>query len=455
MAEKISKKINKMYENLFKTQDNIHPFFKDLNKVYDQAPKHKKHVKDAIKKKINYKIINELPQELNINPKYEVLNNNELKKLDNEIFNVLNYEKIYELVAYISKFLIRSNINNENELYDKISKNKKEEKDTINVMIIGSGPVGLFLACYLHLYYNLTSMNSSPRVNIVMYDSRIEKGGFRKPYNRQRLFATASKYLTLILPKVYCWNNKDYFMVNIFLLEYALFTVANHKYNIPMIYEDYDWEDYKKIITKGNFDVVFDCTGGRLNHDVINISNIDASWLNKINLSNSNINREITVDKENNLVFIENDKEHIYNYFYGSMEIIHSNDKILTFHSKYDIDINNGTDLMHLNNAKNKYYKYKDAINIISGIKDDTNRNFLYTMLHNHNNYIIKFDVWGIYMRHQIKISDVVNINNKKILFIGAGDTIFHSHFITGAGLNRIFDFTVKCANKIADLKEL
>ena len=53
-----------------------------------------------------------------------------------------------------------------------------------------------------------------------------------------------------------CWNDKDNFMVNIFLLEYVLFTVANNN-NIPMIYEDYDWEDYKKIIIYKNIDVQY------------------------------------------------------------------------------------------------------------------------------------------------------------------------------------------------------
>jgi hypothetical protein len=440
----VSKRINKMFENLFKTKDNLHPFLKDLKKVYIEAPKQRKYQKEAIKKEINYKVINELPEEIIINPKYEILSLNNLKKMDAELFDVLNYNKIYELVSLMSKYIIRTNIKDEGKLYHTIH-NKKE---TLNVMVIGSGPVGLFLACYLHIYYNKTSMNSSPKVNVVMYDSRIEKPGFRKPYNRQRLFATASKYLSLILPKMYCWDSKDYFMVNIFLLEYALFTVANYQFNIPMIYEDYDWNDYKKIIEKGNFDVVFDCTGGRLHHDAI--KSINTSWLNKINMKGI---RNITINKEKNLVLIENDKDHILNYFFGSIEI-YTNDNI-TFHSKYDIDITNGTDLNYLNKIKNKYYKYKDAITIISGIQDDTNRNFLYTMIQNNNNYLIKFDVWGVYMRHQIKIADVININNKKILFIGAGDTIFHSHFIIGSGLNRIFDFTVKCANQLDKLIEI
>jgi hypothetical protein len=299
-------------------------------------------------------------------------------------------------------------------------------------------------------------MNSSPRVNVVMYDSRINKPGFRKPYNRQREFVTNSKYLSLILPKIYCWNDKkDYFSVNIFLLEYILFAVANQHYNIPMIYEDYDWNDYKKIIDKGQFDVVFDCTGGRLKHDII--KSVNSSWLKDINLVdttniNININREITIKENENLVLIENDSLHIVNYFYGSMDFYY-NDKSLTFHSKYDIDVMNKNDLIYLNKIKDKYFSYEDALYLVQGIKDSTTRDFLYTIItNNKKSFLVKFDVWGIYMRHQIKISDTFEINKRKILLIGAGDTIFHSHYITGAGLNRIFDFTVKCANQLDKL---
>lgn len=448
-ANNISDNINKMFEKLFKTKEehNIHPFFKDLKKVYNLAPDYRKTVINNIKRRVNYKDIVNIPNDVKVEPKYEILKIDELKKLDINMYNVLNYNKIYEIVSFLSKYIIKSNIKDENKIYQKISHNKK---DIINIMIIGSGPVGLFLACYLYLYYNETTMNSTPRVNIVIYDSRIEKSGFRKPYNRQRVFSTASKYLSLIIPKVYCWDDsKDYFMVNIFLLEYVLFTIANQHYHIPMIYEDYDWNDYKKIIDKGKFDVVFDCSGGRLKHDVI--KNIDASWLKNINLSNSDINRELVVKEKDNIVLLENDKNHIINYFFGSMEFFY-NDKTLTFHSKYDVDIMNSKDLIFLNKIKDKYYKYEDALYLVQGISDFNFRDFLYTILTKDNSYkslLIKFDIWGVYMRHQIKISDTFDINKRKILLIGAGDTIFHSHYITGAGLNRIFDFTVKCANQL------
>lgn len=440
----ISDNINKKFEELFKNKENTHPFFRDLTKVIKIAPEYRKTVLNNIKKRINYREIYDLPDNINIVPKYDTLNINELKKLDINMFNNTSYNKIFEIVSFLSKYLIKSNVSDKEKLYKTISNNKK---NVINIMIIGSGPVGLFLACYLHLYYNETSMNSSPRVNVVMYDSRIDKGGFRKPYNRQRLFATASKYLSLIIPKIYCWNDKENFMVNIFLLEYILFTVANNHYNIPMIYEDYDWNDYKKIIDKGKFDVVFDCTGGRLQHDVI--KNVNAEWVKKMNTKY--MDRELTINEKDNLVKLENDKNHIINYFFGSMDL-HYNDKSLTFHSKYDIDIMNSNDLIYLNKIKDKYYNYNNAINLIHGIKDANFRDFLYTMLTKNNinkEFLIKFDIWGVHMRHQIKISDTFIVNKRNILLIGAGDTIFHSHFLTGSGLNRIFDFTVKCANQL------
>jgi hypothetical protein len=188
----ISDNINKMFETLFKTTDNVHPFFKDLKKVYNKSPEYRKSILGNINKRINYKVINDIPDGINVEPNYDELNKDEIKKLKIDAYNILNYNRLLEHVSYMSKFMIKSNINDKEKLYKNISSKKK---DIINIMIIGTGPVGLFLACYLYLYYNDTTMNSSPRVNIVMYDSRIEKSGFRKPYNRQRVFSTASKYL--------------------------------------------------------------------------------------------------------------------------------------------------------------------------------------------------------------------------------------------------------------------
>jgi hypothetical protein len=448
--EDVSNRINKMFQTLFK--EEIHPFFTDLRKVYKTAQTYRDHMIQYIKHDIEYKPITTVPDGIKIEPKYKVLGEDMLHKLDKEISNVMNYNKILKIVSFMSQYILQSNIMNPDELYKRICK-----EDTINIMIIGGGPAGLFLACYLHLYYNETKMNSSPRVNVVMYDNRIDKPGFRKPYNRQRLFSTASNYLNLIIPKLYCWSEKeqkDYIMVNIFMLEYILYMIATTHYKIPMIYDNYSWDDYINIIDKGKFDVVFDCTGGRLNHDIINITDMDMKWLNNINLYDSIIKRKLDVNKEMNLVLLNNDSNHIVNYFYGSLTL-HHNDESLTFQDKFDFDVMDKEDLMYLNKMKGTYFNYKTALHLIQGIKDDNTRNFLYTIMQNKNDeHIFTFDVWGIYIRHAIKISEVFKVKNRDVLMVGMGDTIFHSHFITGAGLNRIFDFSVKCANLLTNLRE-
>ncbi len=456
--QQISNKINKMFQNLFITKNKIHPFFNDIKKVLQMKKEYMYNIKKVIDENIKYENININIKSMEFNNKYDELNIVEMNKLLKEINNILNFNKILNLVSYMSQFIIKSNIsdssNAEDKIYDKI---KNKDDNTINVMIIGSGPVGLFIACYLSIYYNQTQMTNFPNVNIIMYDSRIEKPGFRKPYNRQRIFSTNSKYLNMIIPKLFCWKNDNknednYINVNIFILEYILFTIAN-KYKIPMIYKDYTWDDYKDIINKGKFDVVFDCTGGRLNSDIIKITKKDTEWLNNIKLKG--MNRKLDIDIEKNLVLLQNDSKHIDNYFYGSLILHSTNNNKLIFHKNFDIDINNKHDLFYLNNVKNKYYKYEETIDIIKGIKDDTNRNLLYSLINNnYKDLIFEFDVWAVYMRHAIKISNVFKVNNRDILFIGAGDTIFHSHFLTGSGLNRIFDFTVKCINLIDRIKE-
>ena len=447
--DNISKRINNMFETLFK--EEIHPFFTDLRKVYKTAQTYRDHMIQYIKQDVQYEHITTIPEGINVSPKYKILDKEMLHTLDKEISNVMNHTKILKIVSAMSQYMLQTNVKNKDELYKKIRKT-----DSINIMIIGGGPAGLFLASYLHLYYNETKMNSSPRVNVVMYDNRIDKPGLKKPYTRQRIFSTASNYLNLLIPKLYCWgekDQKDYIMVNIFMLEYILYMIAMTHYNIPIIYESYLWDDYLNIIDQGQFDVVFDCTGGRLNHEIINISDMDMKWLNNINVYDSIIKRTLDINKEKNLVLLNNDSNHIINYYYGAL-IIHHNDESLTFHEKFDVDVMDKEDLIYLNKLKGSYFNYTMALYLIKGIKDDNTRNFLYTIMQNkYDEYIFTFDVWGIYIRHAIKISQVFKVKKRDVLLIGAGDTIFHSHFITGAGLNRIFDFSVKCANLLFGLR--
>jgi len=459
--ENISNRINIMFQNLFITKKMIHPFFLDIMRVNKISYDYILYQKQFITNMIDFDINTIVPNGITINSKYKILKKNDINCLEKEMNNVMNWKKILKIVSHMSQYLLESNVKDEHKLYKEIS----IETNVINIMIIGTGPVGLYLACYLHSYYNMM-MGKSTHVNIILYDNRVDKPGFRKPYNRHRPFATNSRYLSLIIPKIYCWNDKtentsntESFHINIFMLEYLLYTTAISKYNIKIIYNNYNWEDYLNIIEKGNFKIIFDCTGGKLKKHNINnnINNKDKSWVEKFKPMDG---MKLDINVDNNLVTLSyNSKKFKQNFYYGSLSVYNTsqdiNDKVV-FVNKYDIDITSSFDLKYINMMKGKYFTFEEINTIIKGIKDDTARNFLYSIIKNkshfYKNMIFTLDCWSIYIRHAIKISDTITINNRKVLYIGAGDTIFHSHFIVGAGLNRILDFTVKCANIIESI---
>ena len=446
--EKIKEKINFTFQQLFNMPK--HPFFIDIDKVNLLANNYIKHQELFIRKKIKHEKL-DIPYDFIYPEKnYKILSLEELKKLNNEIEKNTSKKKILQIVSKLSEYLIKSNIDNYSNLFSKFRK----DKDKINICIIGAGPIGLYLACYLDYYYNKGTLNQYPKVNIIIFDNRINKAKLRKPYSRHRPFATSSPLLSLILPKIYTLNSdKNLLHINIYVLEYLLLSQVLLKYNIPIIFEDYDWNDYKNIFEIADIDVVFDCSGGRLETDIFN--NINTKWIDKIKKVDKNINKQLLVNKKTNLIHLIDypvDKKFKINHFYGSLLVYNSDRKFI---SKFDIDINNENDLSLLNKIKKKYYTYTNTIKLLHNIKDDTDRNFLYSILfdnkNKYNKYLFTFDVWSIYIRHSIQPAEIFTHNKKKILYIGTGDTIFHSHFITGAGLNRTLKFTIKCANFLSN----
>ena len=99
-----------------------------------------------------------------------------------------------------------------------------KSSNKINIAIIGAGPVGLFLACYLFRYYNSSyGLNNNPKVNIIVFDNRLSKNGFKKPYTRNRVFKFSSTFFSYLIPNIYTWDNSNNgIMVLIYVLEYVL-----------------------------------------------------------------------------------------------------------------------------------------------------------------------------------------------------------------------------------------
>lgn len=445
--QKISDKINTLYKKLFLLKK--HPFYNDFDRVENITKEFTEFKKKKSKKLINFNPTTKIPNEENIEyeNKEEQFDMNILKELSIEIEKPNSLDNIIKIVNKMYYMSIPSNVPDFNKV---ISFMKNSNK--INIAVIGAGPVGLFLACYLFRYYNSSyGLNNNPKVNIIVFDNRLSKKGFKKPYTRNRIFSFNSTFFSYLIPNIYSWDNSNNgIMVLIYVLEYVLFCLAYYTFNIPFIFEDYTWEDYQKICKDSNIKMVFDCTGGRLETDIFEDVNIE--WLKIFNKSNKKYPK-LNVNYKKNFVSLDIDKNtFIKNYYYGSLNAF--NNKNNEYFKILDVDITNYHDLKILLKIKDKHFSKESILKLVELIKDNVERNFIYNSIlhHDDNNFYYKFDVFHTNMRHAIEISRVVNCKEHNFLYVASGDTIYHSHFITGSGLNRTITFAVKCANFITDI---
>jgi len=449
--EKISNNINLLFKKLFFINEKEHPFINDLNRVIEINKNFVKYQKKIIKKKIDYDPEIDIPEPkfIDINRKKKKFDEKVLKRLNNELKKSNNYKTIQNLVNKLHNQNIPSNVKS-------LDFKEYKKSNRINIAILGSGPIGLFLACYLDKFYNTSyGLNDQPKINIVVFDNRIVDSGDRKPYSRKRPFAFSSSFFSYILPKVYTWsdNQEKFLLLSIYILEYIMFTKAYYEFEIPFLFNRYSWDEYLKIFKDGNFKVVFDCTGGRLNPPIFN--NINTKWVNKL-LKKKNRNYNFEINKEKNLVRLKTDSDvFTENYYYAGLYVYEKLDGEYIYKEKVDLDIHNFHDLKLFIRLKEKHFEYNDLILICKNIKSEHERNFLYNIIVNqfsNKEYVYYFDLFNTYLRHAIEISKVVEYKNHKLLYIASGDTIFHSHFIVGAGMNRTITFAVKCANFITSL---
>ena len=188
---------------------------------------------------------------------YELLTNSNTKYK-------LIQDKCYEMTEYLLPSTIKD-----------ISKWKiYDTKNTINVMILGSGPVGLYTALYLHKTYNKPQSNkefSPKKINIILVDNRIKKEGLKMPYSRATQFGFDILEIQPFLNQIFCWEtNRDKYNTRafdfIYVLENMLYTRAYHS-QIPMLFTKQfdDHDNLKKFIEKEDIHFLFDCSGGRTN----------------------------------------------------------------------------------------------------------------------------------------------------------------------------------------------
>ena len=508
--EEIKNKINYIFSKLIATKKEgkyVHPFFLDILRVmrykkyvFNINPKYKFNF-DKDDMTLRKEIINKINEDRikltsdieKRRQNYETFDSEKIKEIYNSVINGESIKNIQILVNEVSYMLIPSSIKfdknfslenyfpgpNGYEFMDKKEANMLiGGRRVINIAIVGAGPIGLFLALYLNFFYNKSSLGNEPLVRTIIFDNRIEeyKGKvYRKPFTRERPFATDSSYFSTIFDKIFCLEEqRDYLYFNINVLEYMLFSKV-HVDKIPIHFWSADTKKVNDTMKDLNIEVLFDCTGGRLMRNYCNneteVCNIDSyEWITEEAFANipkdirNDLSKEYNVKPEfvrdlittipsQNLVIFNKNEKFVKNYFYASLTCY--NFKLLKWKDKIDINIENEVDLKTYLELKGKYLYIEDLNQVCRVIKDSNERNKIYQFYKkfmkkkniNNKEYIISFDVWHTYMRHSIECSRVVNHNSHKYLYIGAGDTIFHSHWVVGAGMNRTIDFAVKCSN--------
>jgi len=196
----------------------------------------------------------------------KILTSSYLKKFYEQLVTTTDYPTIRNKCHDMTNYALPSPL----ELSDLKSWKQFDDKNAINVMILGTGPVGLYTALYLQHYYNKPDQMvefSFRKINILLVDNRIFKEGIKMPYSRSTQFGFSIEEIQPFLQQIFCWNMEK-FDIRAFdyihVLENLLYTVAYHK-KISMAFTKKfeDYETLKSFVTKENINVLFDCTGGR------------------------------------------------------------------------------------------------------------------------------------------------------------------------------------------------
>jgi hypothetical protein len=419
--------INNQYKFILQDKENpdYHIFFRSHDWVKKYHDDKKKIYKDYYKEYKNYEYNNsEIPifktienckyipkkiiSKTKLNEIYEIISNPEITD-----FNIIrkNLDEMYN-------YLLPSSINNLSEYENSINKND------INIIIIGCGPVGLYTALYLNEYYNKSNIFNF-KINILLIDNRIKEEGIKMHYSRLTEFNFDNSEIVIFIKQIFCWKNKlmttkvsqfDY--INI--LENLFYLSAFHN-KIKMYFtkklETYD--ELKKFSIKNNINYIFDCTGGRIN---INFNN-KIKW-NDFKFKKDNY--EVKLCNDNYYHFFVDNK--LYERISVVLQLLDNNKKEIPVGNIFG-ETNFEEDKKILDIYKNKCFTKNEYIKLSKYFKDSNLRNLLPRILdmmkYNLNN--IKYIKLNYFITNSHHRNFCAKFVDKKFMYISLGDSLGNS----------------------------
>jgi hypothetical protein len=451
--QSIADLINSMFIKLFPS-NGLHPYLIDMLRVEKLRKKRLDILRSELEDppKFKYEGHNELPLvSIDCIKEPTLLSEPAINKIYDLMQKIESAKELKEILKMTSHFSIPTTV--KTDLNHLLSDFRKST--SLNILIIGGGPQGLFLASYLdRIYKSKTGFQSTTPINVCVIDNRRLDKTVREPYIRLRHFLFSSNYFSYIFPRIYSWDNSEKTTKFIPINQLELILYVNcYKNKIPIYFlnELPNLSDYHSIIHQGRFDVVFDCSGGNLNTNFI----VKQSWFTDAPLKKTQGNYTFVENLPNNSVYLTQPKSGFpKNTHYVEIRFIGSNkkDEYCFMMDMVELELMSFTEVEYFSHfCGKKYYQIDDLKLIIENIKSSYERANVERYYQKYRQKKIVFMViyFKTFTYHSIKVSHVMSVSGRQILYIGAGDTIMRGHFITGSGLNRTIDFSVKCANML------
>jgi hypothetical protein len=414
-------KINNYYQNILNFEGE-HVFF-ESHKWWSKTSKS---WKNNSSNKIKF-IKNNIDEIKTLDDCYSKINKIASKKYLLSLYQLINNKKNtdFEIIRKKLDILFNYNLPSTIKLNHHL-KYIKNSNNTINILILGAGPVGLFNALYINHYYNELINDFSKEFNILLIDNRIYHEGTKKPYTRSTMFGFDILNLQPFINQIFCWNLVDAGGTRkfdyIYILENLLYITAFGK-NIPMYFTDKykTFENIKELCDNNNFHYIFDCTGGRLKTNL----NYNLKW-NTFNFTKKNLSVKLDNDNYYKL-YINNQKD------YQPMFLLYIFDKNMKQIPKgtqnYMVKIETENDLSIIKKFTNKYFHIEEYIKLSYNFEDSSIRNLLHEILNKENIKNVKFIKISMFDASSKHLTFCAKIINKNLTYIALGDTLGHSEY--------------------------